>query len=143
MTDISRSALLPYPVPQVYELINDISAYPQYMDGCVGSEVLTRRPDLMEARLDLARAGLQYSFTTRNRLSPPHSVAMELVEGPFDEFNGQWVLKSLGDAACKVSLELQFSLQGKVLGKAVKSMFNPMADNLVNALVRRAHQLYQ
>ena len=142
MTRISRSALLPYSAQQIFELINDVSAYPDYMDGCIGAQVIARQADIMEARLDLAKAGLHYSFTTRNRLDPPHAVVMELVDGPFEQFSGQWTLKPLGATACKVSLDLQFTLHSKVLAKAVKALFNPMADNLVEALVKRAHYLH-
>lgn len=143
MTEISRSALLSYPAQQVFELINDVVAYPHYMDGCIGSEVVSSGDDFMEARLDLSKAGFQYSFTTRNRLEPHSLVVMELVDGPFTEFNGQWALMALGESACKVSLQLDFTLQSKVLSKAAKSLFNSMADNLVEAMVKRAHDLYQ
>ena len=71
MTDIQRSALLPFSAEQVYALINDVSAYPKYMNGCVGAEILEQTDEIMEARLDLAKGGLKYSFTTRNTLCPP------------------------------------------------------------------------
>jgi ribosome-associated toxin RatA of RatAB toxin-antitoxin module len=143
MIHISRNALLPYPVQQIFELINDVSAYPQYMEGCTGAEVIRRQEDFMEARLDLSKAGLKYSFTTHNRLEPPHAVIMELVDGPFSDFAGRWQLTPLGDSACKVSLDLHFKLKHKVLGKAAKVLFKPMADNLVDALVTRAHHLHR
>jgi ribosome-associated toxin RatA of RatAB toxin-antitoxin module len=147
MTDISRSALLPYAADKVYQLINDIAAYPQFMDGCVGSQVLREFEEepgqlSMEARLDLAKAGFKHSFTTRNRLLS-NRVEMSLVDGPFDKFSGHWLLLPLSDSACKVSLDLEFSLNSKVLSAATKALFNGMADDLVNALVKRAHHLYQ
>ena len=143
MTEISRSALLPYPAEKIYGLINDVLAYPEFMDGCVGVEILSADEQHMEARLDLSKAGLKYSFTTRNRLSPPSSVIMELVDGPFESFAGEWTVTPLNEEACKLSLQLEFTLAGRVLGLAAKALFNPMADNLVDALVKRAHQLYQ
>jgi ribosome-associated toxin RatA of RatAB toxin-antitoxin module len=39
MSEIRRSALLPYSADVIYLLINDIEAYPQYMDGCVGAQI--------------------------------------------------------------------------------------------------------
>ncbi len=143
MADIKRSALLPYPIDDIYTLINDVAAYPEYMEGCVGAEVIRQDESAMEARLDLSKAGIQYSFTTRNRLERPTTVAMTLVDGPFSAFHGLWTLQALGDSACKVSLELQFTLQSKVLGAAAKTLFNAMADNLVDALVKRAQHLYK
>ncbi len=143
MPQITRSALLPYPAQAVYTLINDVAAYPEYMEGCVGAEVITQGEMFMEARLDLSRAGLHYSFTTRNRYEPPFTVTMELVDGPFTDFNGLWTVNPLSETACKVSLALQFTLKSKVLGVAAKALFNPMADNLVDALVKRVHQLHK
>lgn len=142
MTEINRSALLPYPSHIVYELINDIEAYPGYMDGCVGAEVLAFDDSFMEARLDLSKGGVKYSFITRNSLVSGSTVVMELVEGPFSDFEGRWQILALNDQACKVSLNLRFSLGSRVLGKAAKLMFNSMADNLVNAMVARAKKLH-
>jgi ribosome-associated toxin RatA of RatAB toxin-antitoxin module len=65
MTIIQRSALLPYPAERLFELVNDIEAYPRYMDGCVGARVMRRDEDVIEARLDLARGGIAQSFLTR------------------------------------------------------------------------------
>lgn len=142
MAEIVRSALLPYRAEQVYTLVNDIAAYPEFMEGCSGAQVLHQTESMMEARLDLSRAGLSYSLTTRNTLQPPTTVTMLLVDGPFSEFNGQWQVQPLSDMACKVSVELRFKLESRVLDKAVRVLFNPMADNLVDAVVKRAHHLF-
>lgn len=143
MTKINRSALLPFPAGKVFELINDVASYPEYMDGCVGAQILKQTEDTMEARLDLSKAGIKYSLITRNRVQPPMSIAMELVDGPFDDLSGCWTVVALSDEACKVSLDLQFTLASKVLSFAAKALFNPMADNLVDALVKRANHLYK
>ena len=85
MTIIQRSALVPYAADAMYQLVNAIEAYPQFMDGCVGAEILSQDDTQMEARLDLAKAGMRYSFVTRNQLYPPHRIQLTLVEGPFDK----------------------------------------------------------
>lgn len=141
MTTINRSVLLPYAIEDVYRLINEVETYPQYMDGCVGAEILNQSETTMEARLDLAKAGINHSLTTRNSLDHPTSVKMSLVDGPFSFFSGEWQLQCLNESACKVTLNLEFSIENRVLGLAAKTLFNPMADNLVDAVVRRAKQV--
>src|SRR5690606_24398178 len=86
MVSISRSALLPYPAPLIYALVNDIAAYPQFMQGCIGAEILQASETEIVARLELGKAGLRYAFTTRNLLLPPYQMDMTLVEGPFRRF---------------------------------------------------------
>lgn len=141
MTTINRSVLLPYAIEDIYRLINEVEAYPQYMDGCVGAEILNQSAATMEARLDLSKAGINHSLTTRNSLQAPTSVKMALVDGPFSFFSGEWQLQSLNEQACKVTLNLEFSIENRVLSIAAKKLFNPMADNLVDAIVRRAKQV--
>ncbi len=97
MNDIRRSALLPYSAELIYQLINDVEAYPQYMDGCVGAEVLLADESMMEARLDLSRAGIYMSLCTRNHLPPPRRTVLELLGGPLVKLRGDREPLALGD----------------------------------------------
>lgn len=142
MTEIDRSALLPYTARQLFALVDDIEAYPQYMDGCVGAQELRRTASEVEARLDLARGGLRQSFSTRNRLYAYETIELELIEGPFERFSGRWRFQALGDMACKVSLQMEFSVNNALLGLAVGRLFDGVTDKLVDAVTRRARQVY-
>jgi ribosome-associated toxin RatA of RatAB toxin-antitoxin module len=142
MTIIKRSALLPYPAQRVYALVNDIESYPQYMGGCIGARVLRREPGVVEARLELARAGIVQSFATRNLLREFDLIELQLLDGPFDSFTGRWQFLGLGDLACKVSLDLEFSFNNSVLGVAAGKLFESATSGLVDTLSRRAKQLY-
>ena len=142
MTVIERSALVPYPAAAMYQLVNDIEAYPQFMDGCVGAQILHRDADSIDARLELSKGGVHYSFSTRNRLLPPERIELTLLEGPFERFAGLWTFQALSPQACKVTLHLEFEMSGKLLSFAVKTLFNSVANQLVDALVKRANSLY-
>lgn len=141
MIDIQHTALLPHAAAAVFDLVNDIEAYPQYMDGCVGAEVIERSADVVVARLDLSKAGVKHSFTTRNVLARPEQIQMQLVEGPFSRFSGLWQFRVLSDKACKVSLDLQFAVKNRVAAKAAEQVFRIVGDNLVAAVCQRANSL--
>lgn len=142
MTSIHRSALLPFSDMQLYKLVNDVEAYPQYMDGCVGAEVIHTNDRHMEARLDLARGGISQSFTTVNELTPFESIRLNLKDGPFDSFSGVWRFNALAADACKVSLDMEFRLRGGLLSSAAASLLDRVTGNLVDAVVRRATEVY-
>jgi len=139
---VNRSALVSYSAQQMFDLVNDIEAYPQFMDGCVGAKILKREDDWLEARLDLSRAGVHQSFITRNHLQEPTSMSMTLVDGPFKRLQGGWTFTPLSENACKVSFELAFELQNKLLGMAVGKLFETVANKQVDALCERARQVY-
>lgn len=140
---VNRSALVNYSAQQMFDLVNDIEAYPQYMDGCVGAKILKREGDWLEARLELSRAGVSQSFVTRNQLNAPESMSMTLVDGPFKYLKGCWRFTSLNETACKVSFDLEFELQSKLLGMAVGKLFESVAGKQVDALCERAKQIYR
>lgn len=142
ITRIAKTALLPYPAEQLFDLVNDIEAYPQYMDGCIGASILLAEADMIEARLQLSRAGITQSFATRNRLLRPQAIEMALLEGPFTSLAGRWQFDALAPEACKVSLDLQFELDGKLASLAAGKLFEGVASNLVDSLCRRAHALH-
>ena len=142
MTVIDRHALLPYGNQSLYDLVNDIEAYPLYMEGCVGAQVLKRETDVIDARLDLARGGFRQSFSTRNRLVAPERITLELLDGPFDYFQGRWEFRGLAENACKVSLYLEFTTRNVLLGVAAGHLFDRVSSNLVDAVGKRARQVY-
>lgn len=39
-THIQRSALLPYPAQALYDLVNDVARYPEFLPWCSAAEVL-------------------------------------------------------------------------------------------------------
>lgn len=139
---VERSALVDYSAEQMFELVNDIEAYPQYMNDCVNAEVLQRGEGWLDARLELQKAGISQSFVTRNTLEPPHRMHMSLVEGPFSSLEGCWSFQSLGESSCKVSLELEFKMQNRLLSMAVGKFFEMAASQQVDALCARARQVY-
>ena len=142
MTVIDQSALLPYSAAQLFDLVNDIASYPAFMDGCLAATVLETRDNEITARLELGKAGLRYAFTTRNTLVPPASMHMELVEGPFRKFAATWTFRELNDSACKVSLLMTFEFSTGLVDAALKRLFESTSRNLVNAICRRADELY-
>ncbi|MGC1953481.1 MAG: type II toxin-antitoxin system RatA family toxin, partial [Gammaproteobacteria bacterium] len=82
MPAINRSALVPYSAQAMFELVADVASYPQFLPWCgaAHSESLTEDED--HATVEIAKAGIRKSFTTRNQLDRGRSIKMHLVEGP-------------------------------------------------------------
>src|SRR3569832_2448674 len=124
MPVINRSALVPYSPAEMYSLVNDVDAYPQFLPWCKSAQVLSRNDDEVRASLELARGGFEKSFTTCNRLQKNKMIEMRLVEGPFRRLEGYWRFAPLGEQAYKVSLDMDFEFANKIVGFA----FGPIFD---------------
>ena len=141
-TQIQRSALLPYPAQALYDLVNDVASYPQFLPWCSSSEILEVSETHMLASLEVAKGGIGQRFVTRNVLLPGQRIEMNLQEGPFTSLNGVWEFKALGDKACKISLDLTFDYAGPLVRATLGPLFNQAANTMVDAFCQRAKQLY-
>jgi len=95
-THIQRSALLPYPAQALFDMVNDVASYPQFLPWCSATEVLSSSETEMHASMTVAKAGLSQRFMTRNALDLGKRIEMTLEEGPFSHLHGIWEFKALG-----------------------------------------------
>ncbi|KAA0068267.1 type II toxin-antitoxin system RatA family toxin [Rhodanobacter sp. T12-5] len=142
MIEIRRSALVKYSPAQMFDLVNEVEAYPKRFSWCAGARIIERRDNVLVAQLDLRFAGFRQSFTTRNTVDPPRRLKMDLVEGPFRTLEGVWDFVALGDAGCKVAFALDFDYAGRLGGGALKLGFQGLAGRMVDDFCREAERVY-
>lgn len=138
MPTIQRSALVEHSASRMFDLVNDIAAYPRRFQWCERAVVLEREEGRMLARLELGIGGLRTWFTTENTLEPPHRIGMDLRDGPFRRLRGNWVFHALDESACKVSLSLDFEPQRAVMLPVLSLGLRGLADRMVDDFVRVA-----
>ncbi|AVO54248.1 MULTISPECIES: type II toxin-antitoxin system RatA family toxin [Pseudomonadaceae] len=141
-TRIQRSALLPYPAQALFDLVNDVASYPQFLPWCSASQVLEVSETHMLASLEVAKGSLSQRFVTRNTLQPGQRIEMNLQEGPFSRLHGVWEFKALGEKACKITLDLSFDYAGPLVRATLGPLFNQATNTMVDAFCQRAKQLY-
>jgi len=124
----------------MFALVHDVADYPKRFDWCEAAEVLEASEDWLTARLDVRLSGIAVSFTTRNTFTAPGSIRLELIEGPFRDFRGEWRFVPLDDKACRVELDLEFAFAGSLVGSALAIGFRRFADRLVEDFVRAARE---
>jgi ribosome-associated toxin RatA of RatAB toxin-antitoxin module len=140
---IRRHALIRYTPAQMFDLVNDIEAYPTRFPWCAGAEIIERESDsVVLARLDLRFAGLTQHFTTRNTANAPHRLHMHLVEGPLRSLEGEFTFEALGEDGCKIWLALDFDYAGFLAGPALRLGFQGVANRMVDDFCRAAVKVY-
>ena len=142
MPIINKSALVPYTALEMYTLVDDIVAYPEFLPWCGASEVIERNEDEVKASILLSRSGLNKSFTTLNRLQSGKMIEMRLVEGPFRHLQGFWRFESLNESASKIMFDIEFEFSNKLLAMTVGPVFSQITNTIVDAFTKRAVEVY-
>ena len=142
MTVITRSAYTPYAPFQIFDLVNDIEAYPSFLPWCRHSKIISKTDDIVHASLDLAKGGIHHVFSTKNRLKQGESIAIELIDGPFKHLEGYWQFNVGDNGGCHIQLDMDFELSNRLVGMILGPIFTQISESLVDAFCQRAHVIY-
>ena len=126
----------------MFELVNNIDDYSQFLNWCDSSSILNQSDDQITASVQINQGGLKQSFSTLNTLTPYKSIEMQLLNGPFDELSGEWRFETLGENASKVHLTLQFKFKSMLIDMALSPIFKSIANSQLDAFIARAKYIY-
>jgi len=143
MKQVCRSALVAFSAEQMYDLVNDVHRYPEFLPGCSDSAIIESTSDKMVASVDVSKVGVSKRFTTSNQLISNQAILMNLVDGPFKVLTGGWYFTSLDEQACKVELKLEFEFSSKIIEMAFGKIFSELTNNMVGAFTKRAKEVYK
>jgi ribosome-associated toxin RatA of RatAB toxin-antitoxin module len=138
MPTVSKSVIVPHSCALMFELVEDIERYPQFLPWCAATEVLERDAAVTRARIHIDYHGLKTSIATLNRKEPPASMTLEFVEGPFERFHGNWRFAPLGEEGCRVQFDLDYAFSSAALEVLLAPAFGPIVESLVDRFVARA-----
>ena len=142
MAEVNQSVLVPYSAAQMFELVDAVERYPEFLPWCSASELIDRDEAELRAALHINFRGIKQKFITRNSRSAPHAMGIQLVEGPFKALEGAWKFIPLSDAGCKVEFRLSWEFSSRLLASLAGPVFNHIALTMVDAFVKRAESLY-
>lgn len=142
MRRVSRSALIPYSADQMYALVEDVVAYPEFLPWCIGATLHFKDEEIIEASLEMQRSGIKKTFRTRNTLQPGVAMGIALVGGPFRHLAGDWRFQQLGEGGSKVSLHMEFDFEGRMTDKLFGRYFEDTCNSLIDSFTKRAHKIY-
>ena len=141
MAKISKDLVVPYTTQQMYELINAVDLYPEFLPWCSAVEVHTHTEDELAATIHLAKGPVKYSITTKNSMIPGNKIDMEYVAGPFKSCNGSWqFIDQAGN--CQILFDMEYQFINRMKRLLIEPVFNPIANTLIDAFHKRAEQIY-
>lgn len=141
MPAVKRAEFVPFSARQMFELVNDVEAYPTFLPWCAAARVDRRTSDGIVATLTIARGPLHHSFTTQNHNHEFDRIEMRLLAGPFKHFHGVWRFED-APGGSRVALDLEFEFSNRLFATALSKVFQAISSSMVAAFRQRAASLY-
>ncbi len=142
MPKVHKTVILPYTAEQMFDLVEKVEDYPEFLPWCGGATVYTRTDSFLEASIVIAFKGLKQTFRTHNSNTRPHFMLMEFKDGPFRYLKGGWRFESLGTSGVKVLFDLDYEFANKLFAMAIGPVFNMIAQTFIDGFVSRAKVVY-
>lgn len=143
MPSINKTLLVPFTAQQMYDLVNDIEAYPQFLPWCKATTIHSCAEKTLEATICIAKGIANYSICTTNNMIPYKNITMQYKSGPFKTCSGSWQFVSLEqEKKCQILFNIDYEFSNKLVALAVEPLFNPIASSLIDAFYNRAVEIY-
>ena len=127
---------------QMYELVDAVEDYPQFLPWCGGVNLIEWSDEVTTATVHISYHGIKQHFTTQNIKVYPSQMLINLKNGPFKQLDGSWKFTPLNETACKIEFSLNYTFANPFLEKIIAPVFNHIANTFVDAFVVRADKVY-
>lgn len=143
MALVEKTVLVPHTAEQMFNLVDRVEEYPQFLPWCGGATVNDMQGMTMHATVHINYHHIRQHFSTENLRNPPHQIDMTLKDGPFKHLDGSWRFTPLNEEACKIDFCLHYEFSNKLLEKLLGPVFHHIANSFVDAFIDRAEKVYQ
>lgn len=142
MAKIKKSVLVNHSASQMFKLVDTVEDYPKFLPWCGGSSVAIQDDNVTHATVKIDYLQVKHSFTTENIRQAPELIEMTLLDGPFKTLDGYWRFIPLEEDSCKIEFQLNYIFSNKLLEHLVGPVFYMIANNFVEAFIKRAEDIY-
>ena len=142
----NETKILRHSAQQMYDLVADVAAYPEFLPWCAASRIKSVTPDgvsqIMEADLVISFKVFRERFGSRVILhSNQLFIDTEYLDGPFKHMKSTWKFESLSEG-CAATFFVDFEFKNAILQGVIGLVFNEAMQRIVLAFEARAESLY-
>ena len=146
MTSHAETKYLPYTAKEMFDLVADISSYPEFLPWCAAARV---RKEIQKGVIKQIEAYLVISFKVfREKFgsrvlldASKFTIETEYLDGPFRHMQSVWSFNN-SEQGCEVNFNVDFEFKNAMLQSIIGLVFNDAMQRIVRAFERRAADLY-
>ena len=137
---------------QMFDLVSDIEAYPQFLPLCKSLRVLRRSVEgdtqISVAEMQVGYKAIRETFKTRVACDKAtEHILVEYIDGPFRYLKNSWAFRDAGPEASQgalsnVDFHIEYEFKSRMLGLVMGGMFDQAFRRFADAFEKRANEIY-
>jgi len=128
-------------ISTIFNLINDVENYPNYLPWCTSTKVDRKSESLLIGEIFISKSFIKWNFSTKNIIEKNKSIRLELVDGPFDSLDGQWLFSTIDEHNTKVSLEISYKFKSSIIELSIEPIFTSIMNSILESFIQEAFKL--
>ena len=138
MHNIHKLAIVLHPAQKMFQLVDSVENYPQFLPWCGSTQIIERDNDKTIASIEINYKGIRQTFTTENTKKQNQEMIIKLIDGPFKSLSGEWMFKNLDKDSCQIELKLEYEFSNVILEKLISPVFNMIANTFIDEFIKEA-----
>lgn len=140
--------VLPYSPDQLFKLVGDVDAYPDFVPWIQSMRTWNARADGEGVTVVDAQAGVGFSFlkekfsTRVRRDALARQIDVQLLSGPFKHLANRWRFVEATGGGTKIEFDIDFEFKSRLLSGMLAANFHHAVDKLIACFEGRARALY-
>ena len=131
---------------QMFGLVADVEAYPQFLPLCEALTVRSRKErdgrTILVADMSIGYKAIRETFTTQVLLKPDeNTIDVKYIDGPFKYLSNIWRFDPAADG-CEVHFFIDYEFKSRILGAVMGAMFDRAFRMFSEAFEKRADIIY-
>ncbi|MBF0281455.1 MAG: type II toxin-antitoxin system RatA family toxin [Zetaproteobacteria bacterium] len=142
MHAFEETKIIPCQAKDFFDIVLDISAYPDFLPWVSRASVLSRTEHALTAELVASLAGKEYSFQTTDTFEKHAHIDIRLLNGPFKFLESFWSFENLGEHSCRVHFSIEFAFNSRMLDLIAAPIFSVACKSMVHSFEKRVQAIH-
>lgn len=142
MPDLFFERHMPHLPRAMFDLVNDLEAYPRFVPNCKAMEVRPQADGSRLARMTVSFGPITQAYTSKVTADP---VAMTItavaVDGPFAYLDSTWSFTGEG-AGTRVRFDINFKISNPLIAAVAEPAFASKQDEIIDAFGEEADRRF-
>ena len=138
MKNIHKEEDINIDIETIFNLINDVKSYPNYLPWCTKSEVMEESTDIIIGKIFISKSFINWNFSTKNTIKKNESISLELVDGPFESLTGKWLFSSINQFNTRVSLDIDYEFKSSIIELSIEPIFTSIMNSILKSFIQEA-----
>ena len=133
MPDLFFERHVPHLPKAMFDLVNDLSAYPRFIPNCKAMEVRTQADGSRLAKMTISFGPLTQSYTSKVTADPEAmTITAMAVDGPFAYLDSKWTFTGEGEGT-RIRFDIDFKFNNPLIAAVAEPAFASKQTEIIDA----------